>query len=180
MSYINRNTYRSSILNNEEYFENKTDVEFLNLLSLHEKILYNVARYILRDNQDINDAISECILKAYEKFHTIKSIDKFKPWITKILINECYKIIKHNKKYDYNNELKDSELSYTDDYSIEIISAINNLKIKHKSIIILYYYEDLDIETISYILKVPKGTVKSRLSRARNKLKMILDINEEE
>ena len=60
---------------------------------------------------------------------------------------------------------------------IEIKSIINNLEEELKILIILYYYEDMGISDISEILKMPKGTIKSRLSRARGKLKEMIDIN---
>ena len=54
---------------------------------------------------------------------------------------------------------------------IEIKSIINNLEEELKILIILYYYEDMGISDISEILKMPKGNIKSRLSRVRTKLK---------
>ena len=60
---------------------------------------------------------------------------------------------------------------------IEIKSIINNLEEELKILIILYYYEDMGRSDISEILKIPKGTIKSRLSRARGKLKEMIDIN---
>ena len=57
--------------------------------------------------------------------------------------------------------------------------SINNLDSDLKIIVILYYYEDMSIKDISESLNIPQGTIKSRLSRARKRLKEILSINEE-
>ena len=62
---------------------------------------------------------------------------------------------------------------------LELKDSINNLDSNLKIIVILYYYEDMSIKDISESLNIPQGTIKSRLSRARSKLKEMLSIDEE-
>jgi len=96
----------------------------------------------------------------------------FKTWLTKILINECYKILKHSKKVLYfeNSDLENS--SYTDKYEdVDVKRVISKLDKDLKQIVLLYYFEDFSVNKISKILRIPAGTVKSRLYRAREVLK---------
>lgn len=55
-----------------------------------------------------------------------------------------------------------------------MLSSINRLKAKKRDVIFLYYYKDLDIQTISEVLNCPVGTVKSRLNSARNQSEKLL------
>ena len=71
------------------------------------------------------------------------------------------------------------DLKIEESYKLDLKESINNLDSDLKIIVILYYYEDMSIKDISESLNIPQGTIKSRLSRSRKKLKEILSINEE-
>lgn len=135
--------------------------------------LYRVAYGILENEEDASDAISNATLKAYEKIATLRQLEFFKTWITRILINECNAIIKQNQKVIYIDSYTENQNdTYTshNETIIDVKQAMNKLEKELKQIVILYYFNDLSIEEISNILEIPKGTVKSRLSRARQVL----------
>lgn len=132
--------------------------------------LYRVAYGILQNEEDASDAISNATLKAYEKINTLKNLEFFKTWITRIVINESNNIIRQNKKVVYiDNYAENQRNTYinNNEISIDVNRAMNKLDKNLNQIVILYYFEDLGIEEIANILEIPKGTVKSRLSRAR-------------
>lgn len=132
--------------------------------------LYRVAYGILQNEEDASDAISNATLKAYEKITTLKNQEYFKTWITRILINECNSIIKQKQKVIYiDNYTESQNKTYEKDneITIDVKETMKKLDSNLNQIVILYYFEDLGIEEISSILEIPKGTVKSRLSRAR-------------
>lgn len=137
--------------------------------------LYIVARGILNSEYDIEDAIQSTILKAYEKILYLKNEEFFKTWITRILINECNNIIRKNKKITY---IEDSQINneiYEDKYkNLDLIKAINSLNSDLRITMWLFYFNDMSIEEISNTLKIPKGTVKSRLNRGREKIYNIM------
>lgn len=151
------------------------DLAFTTLIKYYEKDLYRVAITITKNNEDALDCIQETILKAYTNIYNLKQDEYFKTWLIKILINQCNYTIEKNKK-SLSLIINNIKNSYTDNSSnVEIKSLINNLYGDLKILIILYYYEDLNIKDISDILKIPEGTIKSRLYRARNKLKDMID-----
>lgn len=133
--------------------------------------LYRVAYGILKNEEDASDAISNATLKAYEKIKTLKQLEFFKTWITRILINECNYILKQKKKViyieNYTEKPNDIYTDYDSEISIDVKQALKKLDESLNQIVILYYFEDLSIEEIANIIEIPKGTVKSRLSRAR-------------
>ena len=92
-------------------------------------------------------------------------------------LQEIGKILKNNKKNNLFVSQYDLVSNHYEDNYIDLISAINSLEFKFKSVIVLFYYDDMDINTISYVLNLPKGTVKSRLYRAKKKLKEIMELD---
>lgn len=138
--------------------------------------LYHIAIAIVNNDEDAGDAISETIIKAYANLKKLKNPDYFKTWITRILINECRKILKQRRKVisleDYPEKRRDEVQNKEEIMDLQI--AIQKLPKRQKDVILLYYYDDLSIEEIALILEIPKGTVKSRLSTARNFLYEIL------
>ena len=64
-----------------------------------ENQLYTTAKIILGNDEDCADAISETIVKAFEKRETLKKENYAKTWLIRILINECYSLLRRQKKY---------------------------------------------------------------------------------
>ena len=138
------------------------------------KSMYRVAFSILKTEEEISDAISNTTVIVFEKIHTLKNAEFFKTWLIRILINECNKIHRQNKKIIYLENYNQTDLVYNDKYDdFGVRQAIKKLDEDLKTMVILYYFEDFNIKEISEIQKLPEGTVKSRLSRARKKLESI-------
>lgn len=133
--------------------------------------MYRVAFSILKTEDEINEAISNTTVIVFEKIKTLKNEEFFKTWLTRILINECYKIYNQNKKIVYLENVNQEKLTYNDQYvDHEIRNLVKNLDKDLKQIVILYYFEDFSVKEIAKIIQKPEGTVKSRLSRARKEL----------
>ncbi|MDK0734071.1 sigma-70 family RNA polymerase sigma factor [Clostridium perfringens] len=144
---------------------------FLSLIDENRLSIYRVARGILNNKEDIEDAIQNTIIKSYEKIGTLKKDEFFKSWIIRILINECNLILRRNKKTIFLDKLEDEE-SYSDDYgNIELTSVVNSLSEDLRITTVLYYFEDMSTKEISEMLNIAEGTVRSRLARAREKLR---------
>lgn len=152
------------------------DTELIGQIILENmQTLYRVAFGILKNDDEIYDAISSTTLIVFEKIHTLKKEEYLKTWMVRILINECYKIYNQNKKIIRLESVEQRKLSYNDTYEdLEIRNLIKNLNKDLREIVILYYIEDFSIKEISKILKIPEGTVKTRLYRARKELEPIL------
>jgi len=149
------------------------------IISENMNSLYRVAFSILKNEDEIYDAISNTTVIVFEKICDLKNVEFFKTWITRILINECYKIYNQNKKIIYLDTMSQEGLDYNDTYSdLDVKEIIKNLKNDLKEVVVLYYFEDLGVKEISEILEIPQGTVKSRLSRARAELEKVLVKNE--
>ena len=140
-----------------------------------ENQLYATAKIILGNDEDCADAISETIVKAFEKRETLKKENYAKTWLIRILINECYSLLRRQKKYvTMEPERKQPEKT---DYS-ELYQAVSELKDELKLPVILYYAEDFSIREIAEILEITEGAVQKRLARARGKLKKAFEHKE--
>lgn len=146
---------------------------FAELMLSQTSGMYRVARAILMNDEDAADAIQEAILTCWEKIHTLKEDKYFKTWMTKILINKCYEIIRSNKRMVYVEELP--EVSSGDEISnLEWKEALNALNEKYRIVLILFYAEGFHTDEIAKILKIPGSTVRTRLSRGREQLAQYL------
>lgn len=117
-----------------------------------ETMLYHISKSILKNDADCGDAVQETLLKVYEKLPMLKEEKFFRTWITRILINECKGILRKQKKV----------VPYEDYMDNERLSEENR-------------YHHLYMA----IMELPEGTIKSRLSRARDFLKVQLSDEEE-
>ena len=97
----------------------------------------------------------------------------------RIVSNECYDLIKRKSRFDLRDNLESLNLVHIDKEYSDLREIIDDLNEEFSSVLVLFYYEDMSIKDISESLNIPQGTIKSRLSRARKRLKEILSINEE-
>ena len=143
-----------------------------------KKTLYQIACGILRSEADREDAVQECILKAWEKRDSLKSDTAFKAWVTRILVNECYDICRRSGKVIVLDELPETPVADNND-DRELRDLIMEMDEIYRMPIILFYIEGFSIKEISKILRIPEGTVKSRLFAGRAKLRSVLGEEEE-
>lgn len=147
--------------------------EQLGTLILNSKgQLYSTAKTILYSDEDCADAIQETIAKGFSKIDTLRNDKYAKTWLIRILINECYTILRKSGKYVSLEEISDMRELHTKeetDYS-QLYMAVNSLKEELRLPVILYYMEDFNIREIAQILEIFEGAVQKRLARARGKL----------
>jgi len=149
---------------------------FMALIHTEKVKMYRIAKAMLRDETNIEDAIQTTILKAYENIKKLKKEDFFQTWLIRILINECNNIIRSYKKIIVIEDHDNSMVAFDRYEDIDLCNAIQSLTEELRAVTVLYYYEDMNQERIATLLEIPKGTVKSRLSRAREQLEERLKI----
>jgi len=94
--------------------------------------------------------------------------------LIRILINECNEILRKNNRVTHLDDNGDTEI-YSDSYeNMDLTRAINSLSEELRLTTVLFYFEDMSLKDIAKILKIPQGTVRSRLTRARGKLREVM------
>jgi RNA polymerase sigma-70 factor (ECF subfamily) len=139
-----------------------------------ESSLYHVSKGILINETDCEDVVQSAILKAFVKRNSLREVNYFKTWLTRILINECYQLLRSQRQEvsyeDYMSDKSTEQIKHPELYGI-----IKKLDIKHRLPIILCYIEGYSVNETAKILRIPSGTVKSRLSKGRKQIKKLLE-----
>jgi RNA polymerase sigma factor (sigma-70 family) len=137
---------------------------------------YKLAYVYMKNKEDSLDALQDMIVILYENIHKLRKAESFYSWSKTILVNCCKKMLKENSNIlsIENVDIQEPYEGYEDkEASIVLDTYLSKLNPIHAEAIWLKYLLDLDYETISDILEIPIGTVKSRISNGMKILKEI-------
>lgn len=148
--------------------------EFTRAVLEYESTLYRVAKSMLGSEADCADAAQNALLRAWEKQHTLRDTAYFKTWLTRILINECRAMLRQRARFaPLEEEAAEGEIAPERDSGL--YEAVMGLDVKYRVPFVLYYIEGFRTGEIASMLKLPEGTVKTRLRRAREILRTELE-----
>ncbi|ADK16036.1 MULTISPECIES: sigma-70 family RNA polymerase sigma factor [Clostridium] len=163
------------------------DEKIEELMNSYGNDVLRMAYLYLKDKYLAEDVFQEVFIKVYKNFSKLKKSSSEKNWIMTITINTCRDVLRISwfKKVILSKDVYDNSFvdicENVDDKVInkiqheELLKQVMDMPRKYKEIIILYYYEELSTRDISKVLKIPEGTVRSRLFRARTVLKSNID-----
>jgi len=142
---------------------------------------YTLARYLLRDQHDAQDAVQESVLRALRYFEGFRGEDA-RAWLLTIVRNYCFtwkkgrRVDRSTMPFTDDETIEIADVQATDDLAIQsseserIQAAVDALPAELKEVIVLRELSELSYREISEVVGIPIGTVMSRLSRARNRL----------
>lgn len=146
---------------------------FVELLAGCERTLYCVSRSILRSDADCADAVQEAIARAWAARATFRDEAKFRAWMTRILINECHNLQRKRRRISLVAEPEVRGQTPGPDTQ-PLHEALAALDEGLRLTVTLHYLEGFGVEEIAAMQKIPSGTVKWRLSKARKLLRELL------
>ncbi|MDE5770739.1 MAG: sigma-70 family RNA polymerase sigma factor [Ruminococcus sp.] len=138
------------------------------------KDLYHIALYSLRNSHDASDVVSDTVLDAYCSIDKLREPKKFKSWIMRIL---SVKIKRKQKEYFSNTEELNEDFPETDNFdydSVELKDALDRLDSESRLMLSMSVLGGYTSDEISEICEIKSGTVRSRLSRIKEKLRLEL------
>src|SRR6266513_1810215 len=151
----------------------------------HLDAAHNLARWLLRNEQDAQDVVQEAYLRAFRSFSGFHGTNG-RAWLLTIVRNTSYTLLKKNRAVDFTTPF-DEEIHATGHDSVSpatilehsedaqlIKEAMDELPAEFREILVLRHQEGLSYKEIADIAQIPPGTVMSRLSRARAKLREYL------
>lgn len=153
-----------------------TQAEFARRVVAMQDTLYRVSTTLLPQLCDREDAVQSAIEKALRKREHLRDPDALAPWLTRILINECYALLRRRKHETLMDELPQRQVEA--DARPDIYQLFTSLEEKYRLPMVLYYVEGYCVKEIGSILRLPQGTVKSRLHRGRRLLRDSLALEE--
>lgn len=134
--------------------------------------LYRVSYGLLPNAYDQDDAVQETVKIALLKWQTLREPGALKAWLTRILINECYAILRRKRRETPYEEI---HVELPPDGDREVIAHLMQLEAKHRLPIILNYMEGYTTREIAQMMRIPESTVKSRLKRGRELLRTSME-----
>ena len=143
---------------------------------------YRLAYSYVKNADDALDVVQESIYKAISSMGSLKDTDYIKTWFYRIVVNTSLDFLRKQRKSATVGEdvLVSFYFGTADDYvDFDLQKALDNLPDKYRTVVILRYFEDLKIEEIAEILNENINTVKTRLYKALEKLRIKLSDNEE-
>lgn len=146
-----------------------THEEFAQRIVDMQQMLYRVSSSLLPQLCDREDAVQSCIEKAWHRQDALRDETRLQAWVVRILINECYAILRRRKREVPTETLPEAPAPPGADLRLHYFFA--DLPEKLRLPMVLHYLEGYDICEIANILRVPAGTVKSRLSRGRQEMR---------
>lgn len=153
---------------------------FETLVERYQKTVFNVAFRSTKDYDDSQDITQAVFIKAFENLSTFNSTYRFFSWLYRIAVNESLNYVNQRKQLKPLDEEIVSENTGPDEkyreeeLTNEIQSALMEIDVTYRIVIILKHFQFCSYEEISYILDIPEKTVKSRLYSARQMLKDVL------
>ncbi len=153
--------------------------EITRLIEQYGDDILKTALVILKSKELAEDVYQETFLRVCRSFSSYRRESSEKTWITSIAVNICRDYLRSSWKkrvvvtedfLTYSSDTDTEELIEKRNEKKELLEAIMKLPDKYRKIIHLYYYQEMDVKDIASVLKIPGGTVKSRLFKARNLL----------
>ena len=170
-----------------ENFKNGDESTCLELLNKYQDRIYTLCRYMLENPQDAEDAAQDTFIKAFRGLKNFTPTSHFYTWLYRIAVNTCLdhkrKFSLHSLFFSSDNEAfldifpshtPSPEAAFETKQSMQSLQlALNRLSMNLRTVLVLKELEGLSYEETAEILDVSVGTVKSRISRAREELKKI-------
>ena len=142
----------------------------------HQTALFRTARAILSSDADAEDAVQEAILSAYTRLDTLRDPEKFKPWLLRILVNQCRTLRRRERPTVDLWEVAEVLPAEGRDTAetLTLRQAVEQLSPELRAVITLFYYEDFTVRQIARTLSLSETAVKTRLSRGRERLRRMM------
>lgn len=145
-----------------------THEDFASRIIALQGTLYRVTCALLHEHADREDAVQSAIEKAWRKQALLRDDSCMKAWVVRILVNECYAILRRQKREAPVEELPDRPAP--PDADADLYRFFRDLPDTLRLTMVLHYLEGYDVKEIARIQRIPAGTVKSRLMRGREKM----------
>jgi RNA polymerase sigma-70 factor (ECF subfamily) len=157
---------------------------FSQLAAASTRRLYGVARLILRDPDRAEDAVQDALLLAWRDLTALRDPDAFDAWLRRLTVNACYKAVGNaNKRSRVEVHVDpDPGAAVSRDQSADVaqrewvLSALGQLPIDQRAVLVLHYYLDLPVAEAAEILGIPYGTAASRLHRGLEAMRLSIRI----
>ncbi len=157
----------------------KDRAAFCELYDMYRMRLYRYAFYKLGSREDAEDAVSSCVLSAWEQIGKLREPEAFPAWIFRILRAACAGILKEKigRKDDLSDDALESVKASEEDPDTRVIlmEALGTLSDESREMVLLSAVAGLSSKEIGDLYDMPAGTVRSRISRSMSEMRKVLE-----
>ena len=150
------------------------------LIAEYQVYLYKTAFLYVKNEADSLDAVQECVMRGLLAIGKLKEPHYFKTWITRILLNCIWQGKKQTQTVALEEYREKGVENYLIEEKVDLYDAIDSLKEQYKTVVILFYFQELKIKEIARIMEIPEGSVKAYLYRAKKQLRRWLEGEQKE
>ena len=143
------------------------------------------ARLILRDSELARDAVQDSMVRAWRDLPGLRDPDRFTPWLHRLTVNACLDVARRRRRRSIEVELTPIDMPFVPDETAglgdrELIDdALRRLDPEFRAVIVLHYFLGMPLQDVAVALRIPVGTVKSRLHRSLRSMRITLESAEE-
>ena len=151
-----------------------TDQQFVPLAQRYMDTIFRIAYSYLRSQTDADDVTQDVLIQLYKTETAFESDDHLKHWLIRVTVNRCKNIFRSPWRKVENIADYENSLTFEAPEHRELFDAVMALDKRYRLPVLLYYYEGYSQKEIAGLLGVPEETIRTRLFRARGKLKTTL------
>jgi RNA polymerase sigma-70 factor, ECF subfamily len=145
--------------------------------------LYAVARRMVVDASDAEDATQEAFLRAWREISRLRDPDRYEGWQLRLLVRTCYDLLRGRSRRRLRSSVRQiAELVALPDETVlereRLTTAFRRLTPEQRAVVVLHFYRDMAPAAIAELLEIPVGTVNSRLHYGTRALRAALDADE--
>lgn len=150
--------------------------EIIDYIEENKEKHYRIAYSYVKNQEDALDIIQDTIVKALKYENNLKNREYLGTWFCRILINTCKTHLNKKNKVIYLNEMEDTPMPTSDqDQHLDIEEAMKHLAPHEQEVILLRFYQGLELQEVADVTEKNISTVKSTLYRTMKKLKKLLE-----
>lgn len=165
--------------------QSSSAVRFEEVVLPHLPAAYNLARWLLRSDQDAEDAVQEAYLRAFKFFGGYRGGES-RTWLLTIVRNTCYSWLQRNRSRELTVPIDEAQEDLTLDFAnpelrlvrdadaLMVREALAELPLEFREVMVMRELEELSYKEIAAVADLPIGTVMSRLARGRKRLYSVL------
>lgn len=153
---------------------------FVRLMEENQLAMYRTAKAILHNESDVEDAVQEAVCRAFYMICTIKQPKYFKTWLTRVVINCCYDLLRQQKGLIPLELLPEEGRTEDMDLPLDVRRTLQSLGENDRLVLTLFYLNDMPVKEIAKLLSITEGAAKMRLSHGRKKFRETYGSREQE
>lgn len=148
--------------------------EFERVFEQYYNDIFKMAMIYSKNKEDAEDIVQNTFMKLYKAEIDFESDEHIKNWLLKVCVNAAKDIVKSKKRLEtFLKEIKPTIHKSTKEQGL--LEQIYELSTKNRVVFILYYYYGYSVKEISALLKIKEGTIRNRMKRSREILKLNLE-----